>query len=134
MNDVKGPNLIFKGVNVHVQSGMGVTADTTSGLGNLILGYNETPGGLVRAGAHNLVAGQMNSFSSFGGLVFGMNNKISGDYAAVLGGGQNTASGPYSTVYGGQQNTSSTNYDIKPMQSSSGSTSTGSGSTSLAGF
>lgn len=123
VNDLKGPHIMFHGVNVHVQSGTGTTADATSGLGNLIVGYNETATGVVRNGSHNIVGGQMNSFGSFGGLVIGMHNRISGQHAAVLGGGQNRAEGPYSTVVGGQQNTSSVNYDIKPqMQTSGGST------------
>ena len=136
MNGVNGPHIIFKGVNVHVQSGSGATnttTPTTTGLGNLIIGYNEvrTDGvGLNRTGSHNLVGGQMNAFSSFGGLVFGVRNAIHGQYAAVLGGelniasglnssilggGQNTASGQYSTVLGGQQNVGpASQYIIRP--------------------
>jgi hypothetical protein len=137
INGVNGPHIIFKGVNVHVQSGSGATVDTT-GLGNLIIGYNETDPavGLIRNGSHNLVGGEMNSFSSSSGLVFGLRNSIrgphaailsgernvaSGQYSSILGGGLNTASGQYSTVYGGQQNTSATNYDVKPQLQSSGS-------------
>ena len=43
INGVNGPHLIFTGVNVHIRSGSGVTDDggNPSGLGNLILGYNE---------------------------------------------------------------------------------------------
>jgi len=117
MNGVKGPHIIFKGVNVHVQSGSGSTVDTTSGLGNLIVGYNEPDplvGLTLRNGSHNLVGGRMNYFPSFGGVVFGANNRISGQYSAILGGGQNTASGQYSTVYGGQLNVSPTPYSFTP--------------------
>lgn len=131
INGVNGPHIIFNGVNVHIQSGSGATVDTTTGLGNLIIGYNETDPsvGLPRTGSHNLVGGQMNSFSSSGGLVFGMRNAIRGQYAAVLsgerntasganssilGGGQNTASGAYSTVYGGQLNLSAAPYSFTP--------------------
>jgi hypothetical protein len=139
MDGVNGPHLIFKGVNVHVRSNSGATVDST-GLGNLIIGYNENATGgvaLNRLGSHNLVGGQMNSFSSSGGFVFGSNNTVSGRFATVfggernvasglnssiLGGGQNTASGPYSTVYGGQQNMSSANYDVKPQMQSGGGT------------
>ncbi|ALA59581.1 hypothetical protein [Nitrospira moscoviensis] len=130
INGVNGPHLIFRGVNVHVQSGSGTTVDTT-GLGNLIIGYNETDPavGIPRNGSHNLVGGQMNAFSSSGGVVFGLRNAIRGQYAAilggerniasgvmssVLGGGQNTASGQYSTVFGGQMNTAPTPYAIAP--------------------
>jgi len=133
MNGVNGPHLIFKGVNVHVLSGSGATVDTTTGLGNLIIGYNEVDPsvGLNRTGSHNLVGGQMNSFSSSGGVVFGMRNAIRGQYAAILGGERNIASGPnstilggglntangqFSTVYGGQQNVSPTPYSFTPDQ------------------
>jgi len=123
MNGVTGPHIIFKGVNVHVQSGAGATVDATTGLGNLIIGYNEPAQGgvgLNRTGSHNLVGGQMNSFSSSGGLVFGSNNKLSGRFAAVLGGEQNNAVGWFSTVYGGQLNQSMTNYSYTPDQSNQG--------------
>ncbi len=123
MNGVKGPHIIFKGVNVHVQSGTGATVDTTTGLGNLIVGYNEPDpqvGLTLRNGSHNLVGGRMNYFPSFGGIVFGANNRISGQYSAILGGGQNTASGLNSTVYGGQLNQSMTSYSFTPDQSGGG--------------
>lgn len=137
INGVNGPNLIIRGVNVHIQSGSGATLDTTTGLGNLIIGYNETDPsvGLLRNGSHNLVGGQMNSFSASGGVVFGMRNAIRGQYAvvlngernmasgvlsSVLGGGQNTASGQYSTVYGGQMNVAPTPYAISPELSGGG--------------
>lgn len=137
INGVNGPHIIFKGVNVHIQSGSGATVDTATGLGNLIIGYNETDPsvGLPRNGSHNLVGGQMNSFSSSGGLVFGVRNAIRGQYAAVLsgerniasgvtssilGGGQNTASGQYSTVLGGQLNIAPTPYSLQPEQQAGG--------------
>jgi hypothetical protein len=122
LNGVKGPHLIFKGVNVHVRSGSGTTVDST-GLGNLIIGYNETAQGgaaLNRTGSHNLVGGQLNSFSSSGGLVFGSNNRLFGRYAAILGGEQNNATGWYSTVYGGQFNDSLSNYSYTPAVSGGG--------------
>jgi hypothetical protein len=137
INGVNGPNLIIRGVNVHIQSGSGATMDTTTGLGNLIIGYNESDPsvGLLRNGSHNLVGGQMNSFSSSGGMVFGMRNVIRGQHAvvltgernvasgiqsSVLGGGQNTASGQYSTVYGGQMNVAPTPYAVSPDLSGGG--------------
>jgi hypothetical protein len=138
INGVNGPHIIFRGVNVHIQSGSGATVDTTTGLGNLIIGYNETDPavGLARNGSHNLVGGQMNAFSSSGGMVFGLRNAIRGQYAAVLGGernvangmlstvlggGQNTAGGQYSTVYGGLMNTAPSPYSIAPELQGGGS-------------
>ena len=43
-NEVVGPNIIFKGANIHVVSGSGTTVDNNgTGLGNLIIGYDELP-------------------------------------------------------------------------------------------
>jgi hypothetical protein len=42
-NNVVGPNIVFKGANVHIESGSGATDDngTLLNLGNLFIGYNE---------------------------------------------------------------------------------------------
>jgi hypothetical protein len=42
---VMGPNIIFSGANIHIVSGSGATNDNgnTTGLGNLIIGYDEDP-------------------------------------------------------------------------------------------
>jgi len=56
---VTGPHWIIEGVNVHVRSGEGSTDEgdcqgagvDCSGLGNLIVGYNERSSGQVRTGA-----------------------------------------------------------------------------------
>ncbi len=105
MNGVKGPHIIFKGVNVHVQSGLGSTADTSSGLGNLIVGYNETESGVLRGtGGHNLVVGPYHTYTSYSGVVLGLRNAIRGQHAAILGGTLNTAYGANSTILGGGQN------------------------------
>ena len=48
INGVAGPHILITGANVHVRSGSGVTDDnvsgggTLTGLGNLIIGYNES--------------------------------------------------------------------------------------------
>ncbi len=118
INGVKGPHVIFTGVNVHVRSGSGRTDDngTPSGLGNLILGYNEGPvpsgpvpggpdfTGAARTGSHNLVGGVQNAFSSVGGFVFGRANWISAQYATVSGGLNNMSAGLSSHVNGGSLN------------------------------
>ncbi|MBH0185644.1 MAG: hypothetical protein HP477_09580 [Nitrospira sp.] len=133
-NGMLGPHIIFSGANVHIRNGANATT-TTNSLGNLVLGYNETAPGAARDGSHNLVGGQGNSFRSFGGLVFGTDNVISGQFATILGGernvssglkasvvggGMNTASGPYSAVSGSMSNISSANYDLKPMPPAGG--------------
>jgi hypothetical protein len=94
LNGVIGPHVIFYGVNVHVQSGSNTTDDAgaPTGLGNLIIGYNEGPwpSGSSRNGSHNIVGGMRNAFSSSGGLVFGVQNYVAGKYGAVLAGRENT--------------------------------------------
>jgi hypothetical protein len=114
-----GPNeVVISGANLRIVNGLGRT-DTTNGLGNLIVGYNESrqeapdcsrPSPFcidTRTGSHNLVVGRFNRFSSFGGLVVGELNEISGEFASVSGGRINTASGIESSVSGGVFNTAS---------------------------
>src|SRR5262249_12829054 len=65
-----GPNeVVITGANLRIVNGLGAT-ETTNGLGNLIVGYNEprqfAPN--VRTGSHNVVVGMEHNFSSFGGL------------------------------------------------------------------
>lgn len=101
-----GNEITFSGVNVHVVNGTGTTDGTVNGLGNLIVGYNELRGtGDVRTGSHNIVVGQGNNYSSYGGLVAGKNNAVTAEYSSVSGGFWNTASGAASSVSGGTYNT-----------------------------
>ena len=125
MNNVSGPNVVFSGVNVHVVSGSGATDDhgTPTGLGNLIVGYDEMPSptGLppgYRLGCNNLVVGELNDFAGYGGLVagesnttsgamnvvFGDFNQASGDEVTVTGGFENISEGLYTSVSGGSSN------------------------------
>lgn len=107
VNGLRGPHVIFHHVNVHVQSGSGTTveAGAPTGLGNLIVGYDEIPAmqGWSRNGSHNLVVGPAHSYASSGGAVFGMNNLISGHFATILGGNQNVAGGQAASILGGYQ-------------------------------
>ena len=118
--DVIGPNIIFSGVNIHIVSGSGVTNDNGNprGLGNLIIGYDESPDSMEggsplnsgdRGGSHNLVIGPFNRFTqaAFGGLVAGEFNTIQSLGASVTGGANNTASGSWASVSGGLGNTAS---------------------------
>ena len=135
INGLTGPHVIFEGANVHIRSGSGFTDDNTTqaafgvsffgdasgtpsetltGRGNLIIGYDETSalsGTLSsgpRTGSHNLVVGPVHTFSSWGGMVAGFKNAITGISSSVSGGGGNTASGVFfSSVSGGEQNTAS---------------------------
>jgi hypothetical protein len=108
MNGVKGPHIVIERANLHVRSGSGATDDagTLTGLGNLIVGYNEASTG-VRTGSHNLVGGNGNAFPSYGGLVFGLRNVVSAPYSAVMSGESNTANGVNAAVVAGNGNTAS---------------------------
>ena len=112
---VIGPNIIFSGASTHIVSGSGRTDDngiygTPTGLGNLIIWYDEDPGTYVdsspfyniplsplrpgdRGGSHNLVIGAANRFTkaAFSGLVVGTANSIDGYGASVSAGAGNTA-------------------------------------------
>ena len=101
------PTLKISGANLQIVNGSGNTAGALNGLGNLFIGYNEPEGGEQQSGSHNLVMGFSNDFTSYGGIVAGYNNVISGQLASVLGGSFNTASGDYSVVSGGGSNTAS---------------------------
>ena len=111
-------DVIFTGCNVHVQNGQGSTA-SSNGVGNLIIGYNEddvfiNPGHPAYGpnagdGSHNVVIGPEHSYFSYGGLVAGYSNTVSGDYASVSG-AYNTASGIMASISGGWYNTASGTY------------------------
>jgi hypothetical protein len=93
--------VVITGANLRIVNGLGSTSCTDAqfkpipncpnGLGNLIVGYNELrlPGDESifgpndRTGSHNVVVGQGNNFSSFGGLVVGVVNGISGIFDTV---------------------------------------------------
>jgi hypothetical protein len=113
INALVGPHVIFEGVNVHIRSGYGSTEppvpDQTNGLGNFIIGYNELSTGTgsipdERTGSHNLVIGGAHTYSSWGGLVAGHNNRITGEVATVTGGLDNWADGDVSVISGGKEN------------------------------
>ncbi|MFB9068322.1 hypothetical protein [Pseudofulvimonas gallinarii] len=132
------PTVRFTGVNVQVVDGSDDTASATNGLGNLIVGYNETDGmapqfcslpGYIadsegctgaggiwarnqRSGSHNLVLGWGNAYTSYAGRVAGRHNVISGIHATVGGGHTNRAIGDYAVVGGGELNIASGLYAI----------------------
>jgi hypothetical protein len=108
-NDISGYSaLTFSGVNIYINNGAGATDDAVNGTGNLIVGYNELRAeGNDRSGSHNIVIGMNNNYSSYGGVVSGYLNTISGEYAGVIGGSANRASGKNSTVTGGSGNAAS---------------------------
>src|SRR4029434_14516 len=77
--DATANELVITGANLRIVNGLGTT-DTTNGLGNLIVGYNELRNNICcpplppdnRTGSHNIVVGKQHNFSSFGGLVVGV--------------------------------------------------------------
>ena len=103
---VAGTEITFAGANVHIVNGTGSTDGTVNGLGNLIVGYNELrdDGTDDRTGSHNIVFGQGQNYSSYGGLAGGFQNTISGPLASVSGGSYNEARGYAASVSGGSNN------------------------------
>ncbi len=99
-----GQTLKFSGLNMQLVSGSGSTDGTINGLGNLIIGYNEDPG--PQTGSHNLVLGDGQSFTSYGGIVAGQNDALSGPFADVFG-DNNSAAGKSASVLGGEFNLAS---------------------------
>ena len=98
-------SVVFKGVNVHVRNGNGVTDGQNNGKGNLIIGYNKKPmSGNDRSGSHNVVLGDKNNYTKSGGVVTGYANKLKAEDGAILGGIQNTATGDGSLVLAGSYN------------------------------
>jgi hypothetical protein len=100
------PMLTITGANLQVVSGAGSTTATPNGLGNVIIGYDE--GGGTQTGSNNLVLGDYQTFSSYGGIVGGSGNTVSGAFASALG-AETTASGLDTSVTGGFNNTASDN-------------------------
>ncbi len=100
------PTVQFTGVNVQVVNGAGKTA-TANGEGNLIIGYDENEAKHEQSGSHDLVLGEEQTFTSFGGLVAGWGSSVTGSFASVTGGEDNSASGDRSSVSGGSAGTAS---------------------------
>ena len=86
-----GNEVYITGANLHLVNGAGRT-DITNGLGNLIVGYNESraEGSDNRTGSHNLVVGKEQSFTGFGALLAGKYLPAADERVAVLVCGANT--------------------------------------------
>jgi hypothetical protein len=100
------PTIQFSGVNVQVVNGEGKT-DSVNSEGNLVIGYDENAGNHEQTGSHDLILGEEQTFTSYGGNLAGETNTISAPFASVTGGEVNTASGEGSSVSGGQRNLAS---------------------------
>ncbi len=100
-----GDNLVLTGMNFQVVSGAGVTDGVINGTGNIIIGYDESnTSSDKKTGSHNLVIGMDHSYSTYGGIVAGEDNEITGDSASVLGGTGNSTDGTGAVVVGGRNN------------------------------
>ena len=105
----------LSGLNVRLDNGAGTTYGASNGLGNLILGYNESEGGHrdaegnymegeVRVGSHNLVVGAGHTYGSNGSFLGGYNNALFGQGSAVLSGQASLVTGMWSAILGGLDN------------------------------
>jgi hypothetical protein len=104
INGLSGPHIIFTGANIHIRDGSGATDDyttpllggsgtgTLTGLGNLIIGYDENQLSYLRTGSHNLIVGANHGFSSAGRLLAGLQNQVTGPFSSVGGGAGNNDS------------------------------------------
>ena len=100
--------LRFAGMNVQLVNGSGSTHGEPDGLGNLVIGYHAHGGETRdRGGSHYLVVGDQHAYTAFGGIVAGLQNTASGDWASVTGGSGNVASGGRASVTGGGGNEAS---------------------------
>jgi hypothetical protein len=124
------PTALFRGINVQIVNGLDRT-DSTNGTGNLIVGYNRPSAGSFicslgvtesaatcqanhglwaqshKSGSHNIIGGDFNSYSSWGGLVMGVENAITAPGGTIVGGARNRAEGAFASVSGGSFNTAS---------------------------
>jgi hypothetical protein len=92
----------YSGVNVQIVSGAGSTSAAVNGRGNLVIGYDESPG--TQTGSHNLVLGTSQAYTSYGSIIAGSSDNDTARYSTVLG-FDNDAGGAYSEVTGGEKNT-----------------------------
>ncbi len=123
------PTAVFNAINLQVNSGSGRTDRTVNGLGNLIIGYNESSSNSpyfcsdsaynnqslctasghiwnnnVRRGSHNLIIGANNSYDDYGSIVSGVGHTANASYSNILGGLANHTAARYSNVSGGRYN------------------------------
>lgn len=138
LNYLKGPHVIFEGVNVHVRDGSGVTEGDQTGYGNFIIGYNELnpdyelfgeyPTPADRSGTHNLVIGAEHRYRSTGNILHGWkclaaagygfnvglatsSTKFNGDYGSSLTGLGHILSWN-SAIIGGRDNVATANEGV----------------------
>ncbi len=96
----KKPTIQISGANVQIVSGAG-SETAVNGVGNLIVGYDENPG--KQTGSNNLILGAGQGYSSYGSVLGGYGNTVSGAYGDAFG-TANSATGAYASVTGGKEN------------------------------
>lgn len=101
---VEGGNVQIRNASAYTSGGAGTTDSTPDGTGNLIVGWNESVGGEVRTGSHNVILGVQHSYTSYGALITGEGNSASGSWAVLLGGSSNSVASAGGVSIGGQQN------------------------------
>jgi hypothetical protein len=84
-----------------------------------------------RTGSHNLIVGNKNVYTQYGGLVAGYGNVVNAENSSVSGGENNIALGPVSSVTGGRNNKASGYWSW--IGSGSGNTASGSNSSVSSG-
>jgi hypothetical protein len=104
------PTVQFSGANVQIVSGAGKTNAAVNGEGNLVIGYDENAEKHEQTGSHDLILGEEQNFTSYGGLLAGNKNAALGPFGSVAGGEANTAASEHATVSGGYENTASGAY------------------------
>jgi hypothetical protein len=119
------PTIEFSGANVQIVNGEGST-QTANGAGNLIIGYDESPG--QQTGSHDVIVGPEDGYTSYGSIIGGRDNKALAPYdfvagianktsdegASVSGGKENTAEASFSSIFGGKELTTKTEYEAIP--------------------
>jgi hypothetical protein len=100
------PTVQFASVNVQIINGSGSTA-TNNATGNLVLGYDESPGS--QTGSHNLILGGTQTATGHGDIVAGYENKVTGNWG-IAAGDRNTVGGTASAALGGYDNVVSSSY------------------------
>lgn len=100
------PAVQFSAVNLQIVSGSGSTNATPTGVGNVVIGYDEGSG--AKTGSHNLILGRGQAYTSYGSIIAGATNTDNAA-EAVLFGYQNTANAALASVTGGRMNTAGAN-------------------------
>jgi hypothetical protein len=91
------PTVEFAKVNVQIIDGGGVTSSDND-TGNLVLGYNDSPG--TQTGSHNLILGHAQSYTGSANIIGGFGDKDTSSYGGVFG-ENNSASAANALVLSG---------------------------------